>query len=244
MRDRARTAAHQTGARLHLASPRQLLTDRVYDAVRQRLVDNEIEPGDKININALAQELDVSPTPVREALARLEAEGLLMRRSLAGYAAAPLLSVKEFNELFEMRLLLEPAATAKAAERIEEADLVELAGHLAEMRNTQAHTDRDTRRTFLNRDALFHDQIAQVCGNSLMREMLGRLHAHVHLYRLHFRHSLADETCQEHAWILEALREKDADLAEAAMRSHIRRSRARLVAGFGDSDPPGPPGSR
>lgn len=243
MRDEARTAAHQKGAGAHLASPRQLLTDRVYEVVRQRLVDNEIEPGGKVNINALAQELDVSPTPVREALARLEAEGLLMRRSLAGYAAAPLLSVKEFTEMFEMRLLLEPAAAAKAAEQIEEIDLEELAGHLTEMRNMQVHTDRDTRRTFLDRDALFHDRIAQVCGNSLMREMIDRLHAHAHLYRLHFRHGLAAETCQEHSWILEALREKDADMAESAMRSHIRRSRARLAAALGDNDPSGPPGS-
>jgi DNA-binding GntR family transcriptional regulator len=220
-----------------------MLTDRVYNVVRQRLVDNDIEPGGKVNINALAQELDVSPTPVREALARLEAEGLLMRRSLAGYAAAPLLSGKEFNELFEMRLLLEPAAAAKAAERIEEADLVELATHLAEMRNTQVHTDRDTRRTFLDHDALFHDRIAQVCGSSLMREMLDRLHAHAHLYRLHFRGGLAAETCREHAWILEALREKDIDRAESAMRSHIRRSRARLVIGLGDDDLTGPPGA-
>jgi DNA-binding GntR family transcriptional regulator len=243
MRDEAPTAAPQTSAALHRASPRQMLTDRVYTVVRQRLVDSEIEPGGKVNINALAQELDVSPTPVREALARLEAEGLLVRRSLAGYAAAPLLSAKKFNDLFEMRLLLEPAAAAKAAERIEEADLAKLAGHLAEMRNTQSDTDYDTRRTFLDHDALFHSQIAQVCGNSLMREMLGRLHAHAHLYRLHFRHGLAAQTCQEHAWILEALRERDADLAESAMRSHIRRSRARLAAGLGDNDLPGPPGT-
>jgi DNA-binding GntR family transcriptional regulator len=221
-----------------------MLTDTVYDVVRRRLVDHDIEPGGKVNINALAQELDVSATPVREALARLEADGLLVRRSLAGYAAAPLLGGKEFSELFEMRILLEPVAAARAAGQISEADLVVLADHLAQMRDAQDHTSPETRRTFLDHDALFHDRIAQACGNTLMRSMLDRMHAHAHLYRLHFREGLAAETCREHARILDALREKDADMAESAMRSHIQRSRARLVTALGDDGSSGSPADR
>ncbi|WSY96984.1 FCD domain-containing protein [Streptomyces sp. NBC_00873] len=72
--------------------------------------------------------------------------------------------------------------------------------------------------------------MARACGSTLMRGTLDRLRAHAHLYRLHFREGLAAETCQEHARILEALHEKDAELAESAMRSHIRRSRDRLAA--------------
>jgi DNA-binding GntR family transcriptional regulator len=224
------TAASQSPVSGSSASPRQMLTDTVYDVVRQRLVDHDIEPGGKVNINALAQELNVSPTPVREALARLEADGLLIRRSLAGYAAAPLLGTKEFNELFEMRMLLEPAAAAKAAAQIAETDLEALAADLAAMRDAHDLTSSETRRTFLDHDALFHDRIAQACGSTLMHDMLDRLHAHAHLYRLHFREGLAAETCREHGRILEALTERDADTAESAMRSHIRRSRDRLAA--------------
>ncbi|MEY9964865.1 DNA-binding GntR family transcriptional regulator [Streptacidiphilus sp. MAP12-16] len=236
MRNGMPGATGSLGMGADMASPRQMLTDTVYDVVRQRLVDHDIEPGGKVNINALAQELEVSPTPVREALARLEADGLLVRRSLAGYAAAPLLGRKEFSELFEMRILLEPAAAAKAAGLIEEPHLAVLADHLTQMRDAQDHTSPQTRRTFLDHDALFHDQIAQVCGNTLMREMLDRLHAHAHLYRLHFREGLAAETCREHARILEALSEKDAGLAESAMRSHIQRSRERLATALGEGD--------
>jgi DNA-binding GntR family transcriptional regulator len=211
-----------------------MLTDTVYETIRRRLVDHEIEPGGKVNINALAQELDVSPTPVREALARLESDGMLVRRSLAGYAAAPLLGATEFGDLFEMRIILEPAATAKAAGRITTAELASLAEDLAAMRNARDLTSRDSRQAFFDHDAHFHDRIAQACGSTLMRQMLDRLHAHAHLYRLHFQEDMAAETCREHARILEALTEKDPDIAESAMRSHIRRSRARLTSALSE----------
>jgi DNA-binding GntR family transcriptional regulator len=217
-----------------VTSQRQMLTDTVYEDVRRRLVEHDIAPGGKVNINALAQELDVSPTPVREALARLESDGLLVRRSLAGYAAAPLLGAAEFDELFEMRMLLEPAAVAKAADRIGPAELEALAEDLAAMRDVHDLSSRQTRQRFLDHDAHFHDRIAQACGSTLMRQMLDRLHAHAHLYRLHFQEDLAAETCREHARILEALRDHDSDTAEAAMRSHLRRSRQRLAGALGD----------
>ena len=217
-----------------------MLTDTVYDAVRQQLVDHDIEPGGKVTINTVAQELGVSPTPVREALARLEADGLLVRRSLAGYTAAPLLTGSQFDELFEMRMLLEPAAAGKAAAWIEEADLLALADQLAGMDAAQDPASRHPRRAFLQYDALFHGRIAEVCGSTLMREMLERLHAHAHLYRLHFQEGFAAETRREHARILEALRDHDSDTAEAAMRSHLRRSRDRLAAALAEGDPPDP----
>lgn len=217
-----------------VAPRRQVLTDSVYAVVRQRLVDHDIEPGSKLNINALAQELDVSPTPVREALARLEADGLVVKRSLAGYTAAPLLSSRDFDELFEMRMLLEPAAAARAAERIDERDLVALTEHLANMRAAQDHGSGETLRSFVHHDALFHDRIAHSGGNTLMRDTLLRFHAHTHLYRLYFRDGIAEETCGEHERILDALREKDAEMAAVAMRTHIRRARARLLDALTD----------
>jgi DNA-binding GntR family transcriptional regulator len=208
---------------------RPMLTDSVYDEIRQRLVDHDVEPGSKLNITALAAQLDVSPTPVREALARLEADGLVVKRSLAGYTAAPLLSGKDFDDLFEMRLLLEPAAAARAATRIGAEDLDMLSEHLAEMRKAQHDTSRETLRLFVHHDALFHSLIAGSGGNALMEDTLNRLHAHTHLYRLYFRDGIAEETCHEHERIIRALREADPEIAGAAMRTHIRRAQARLL---------------
>ncbi|MGW8555639.1 GntR family transcriptional regulator [Streptomyces tubercidicus] len=217
------------------APQRQMLTERVYGEIAQRLVDHAIEPGAKVNINTLAQEMDVSPTPVREALARLEADGLVVKRPHAGYTAAPLMTVKSFDDLFEMRSLLEPAAAAGAAVRIDQCDIEALTEHLAEMREAEVEASRETLRSFLRHDALFHDRIAQSSGNPLMVETLRRFRAHTHLYRLYFRDGIATQTCHEHQRILEALRDADPDAAAATMRTHIRRARERLLPAFADS---------
>ena len=212
---------------------RTVLTETVYDLIRQRLVDHDIEPGSKLNIANLATDLDVSPTPVREALARLEADGLVLKRSLAGYAAAPLLGVQETEDLFEMRLLLEPAAAAKAATRISPADLAVLDRLLEEMRKAARTDSKQTLRLFLHHDAAFHEQIAASGGNTLMADTLRRMHAHTHLYRLYFGSGIAETTCREHERVVEALREADPDVASAAMRTHIRRAQERLAGAAG-----------
>src|SRR3954453_11508502 len=94
---------------------RAVLADGVYEAIKALIMDQHVEPGAKINMDALARELEVSPTPVREALARLEADGLVTKKALVGYTAAALLDAEGLDELFEMRLLLEPAAASWAA---------------------------------------------------------------------------------------------------------------------------------
>ncbi|MFI5757290.1 GntR family transcriptional regulator [Streptomyces sp. NPDC051569] len=209
---------------------RQALADTAYDTIRQRLVDHDIEPGSKMNINTLAQELAISPTPLREALARLEAEGLVVKRSLAGYTAATLLSSRSLGELFEVRLLLEPTAAAHAATQASKADLLQLAGQLAEMRTAaQDFRSRSTLLLYLHHDSVFHDRIACLSGNAFLRSTLERLHAHTHQYRLSFREGWAEETCREHERILEALSENDEETASARMRTHLRRAHTRLT---------------
>ncbi|HVK22399.1 MAG TPA: GntR family transcriptional regulator [Actinokineospora sp.] len=213
---------------------RQVLTDTVYDMIHHRLVEHEIEPGSKVNINALAVDLDVSPTPVREALARLEADGLVLKRSLAGYTAAPLLSGAGFDDLFEMRLLLEPAAASRAATKVTAADLADLDEQLAAMRAASPDAGQPVLRSFLKHDELFHARIATASGNLLMADTLRRLHSHAHLYRLYFRDGIAEATCQEHQRVIDALRDRDPDTAAAAMRSHLRRAKDRLTPAISD----------
>ncbi|MET7298029.1 GntR family transcriptional regulator [Embleya sp. NPDC005575] len=214
------------------AQPRQMLADTVCEAIAQRLVDHEIEPGAKLNINTLAQALDVSPTPVREALARLEADGLVVKRALAGYSAAPLMSGRTFDELFEMRLLLEPAAAARAAVRVGEEGLRSLTDSLTRMRAAHGDNSRETMRRFLHHDALFHDVIASSGGNSLMADTLRRFRSHTHLYRLYFPAGVPDATCREHERVLDAIRDADPDVAAAAMRTHLHRAQERLLPGL------------
>lgn len=214
---------------------RSTLGDDVHEAITSLIMEHTLAPGDRINIDALSRQLEVSATPVREALARLESDGLVRKRALAGYTVSPLLSRNEFMDMFDMRLVLEGAAARWAASRsggdakaqiIREAfDTVAPEG--ADSDGWHAHA------AFTKLDAQFHDLIATAAANQLLRESIGRLHAHLHIHRLYFPYAQAGTTGQEHQRIAKAIEAADPDGAEAAMREHLTLARERHLAAFG-----------
>lgn len=205
------------------------LGDAVYAAIFERIMALEITPGERISVDAVAREIGVSQTPIREALARLESEGLVRKTPLVGYSATERLSADELTDLYEMRLQLEPFAARKCAALIPEAVIEQLdalcqeMAELAEVEGVEAHAQ------FAQLDMAFHDQIAVSAGNALIGDALGRLHAHVHLFRLRpeARKPLAANA--EHQLLVAAIRARDGDGAEAAMRTHIEQSRRRFA---------------
>src|SRR5450432_746023 len=96
---------------------RQPLSSSVYDVVVDMLLTRELSQGARLNIEELPRMLGVSPTPVREALARVEAEGLISKEPQRGYPVAPVLGLPRFFHLIELRILIEPPAAPKAAKR-------------------------------------------------------------------------------------------------------------------------------
>jgi DNA-binding GntR family transcriptional regulator len=221
---------------LPLPPSRQTLTDSVYEAVTELVMDQHIEAGARVNIDLVARQLNVSPTPVREALARLEMDGLVMKEPLRGYSVTPALDTKTFNDLYDVRRLLEPFAARRAAERRDDKVLGVLDRELDEMRRlvgTSAGPAGSTYhdyRAFAMQDARFHEAIAGTSGNSLLSDTLRRLRSHLRLYRLYHRYYTMDigaATVSEHESILDAIRAGDAGGAEAAMLAHISRSRER-----------------
>ncbi|WP_219471952.1 GntR family transcriptional regulator, partial [Nonomuraea rhizosphaerae] len=98
------------------AARRSVLTEDVYESVKSLIMNGELEAGARVNIYAVARLLDVSQTPVREVLAALESEGLLTKEPLRGYSVAPVLTSEQVADLYQLRLLLEPWAAARAAD--------------------------------------------------------------------------------------------------------------------------------
>src|ERR1700746_1205853 len=98
------------------APRRSVLADEVYEILKSKLMDNVVEPGSRLSIDGLARDLGCSPTPIREALARLESDGLVAKRAQYGHTAAVCVDAQSFAELFGMRLLLEPAGASWAAQ--------------------------------------------------------------------------------------------------------------------------------
>ncbi|MFZ4895369.1 GntR family transcriptional regulator [Plantibacter sp. Mn2098] len=235
-----------------LLPPRRALVDDVYDALLTLLMDQVIEPGSRASIEGLARMLKVSPTPVREALTRLESEGLVTKETLKGYTAAELLDAEGLDQLFAMRTLLEPEGARLAATRASQHDLDDLGALVQQMHEdardpghpalaaaggasrtdaaARAEDTYESYRAFADRDAAFHHAIAELSGNDLLAEAVVRLRAHMHLYRLFFKHGIAEETSDEHDAILAALRDRDPDRAAQAMLDHITQSHARMSA--------------
>lgn len=208
------------------------LGDEVYNSVYAQLMSQKILPGSRISIDNLARELGVSQTPIREALSRLEAQGLIVKTHLVGFSAAPQMDRARFDQLYEMRLLLEPFVARKAATLIDASQLALLQRLAAEMRG-EGGRPVASYSDFAQLDGEFHDTIAKACGNELMRETLASLHTHIHLFRL-FPHSGATTKANsEHSDLLKALESRDPAAAERTMRSHVKRSYARFSAFFG-----------
>ena len=204
------------------------LGDEVYSAIFARIMSLEIAPGARISVDAMARQLGVSQTPIREALARLESEGLVIKTHLVGYSAAPQLNASQFADLYELRLLLEPFAARKCAEIMPEEVIGQLEALCVEMATLSQHQGLDAYAQFAQLDMAFHDQIAVSAGNALVVEAQSRLHTHVHLFRLPFHARVTQSAIDEHKRLLAAITARDPDGAEAAMREHIEGSRDRF----------------
>jgi DNA-binding GntR family transcriptional regulator len=219
---------------------RVTLADGVYESVKALIMDHAIAPGDRVTSDALARQLGVSPTPVREALARLESDGLVRKRPLAGYTTTSLLTRAEFDELFEMRLLVEPAAAQRAAGAGLSAADTDLLGKEADLPAPAAGaTGYASFAAFTAQDARFHELLAELSGNRMLYECFTRLHAHLHLHRLDFPVTHYGISAVEHHRIVAAVAAGDQDAAAAAMHAHLTAARQRHLAHFSGGPPCG-----
>ncbi len=222
----------ETGARTIAPGEDEGLADPVYRDLVDRLIARAILPGERIGIDATSRLFAVSQTPVRLALVRLEADGLVTRVLNSGYRAAPLLTRGQFEQLFDMRLLLEPYAASLAAAHHDGAQAEAMAGTAGELRRMAHKLERLTYGEFAQVDARLHDLIATASGNPLLRESQTRLHSHLHLFRLRFDARVQHDALGEHEQLLAAIGRRDARAASREMRAHLEASRARLRLAF------------
>jgi DNA-binding GntR family transcriptional regulator len=222
------TSADAAESRGKLRRPSGLVED-AYARIREDIMSLKVPPNTRISVDSLARELGVSQTPIREALSMLEAHGLVTKQRFIGYCTAPTLNRKQFEELFEIRLLVEPYAARRAAEEMTDKALIELSGLALQMNPAEANRSRALYDHFADQDAEFHERIARGSGNQLIAESLARLHIHLHIFRLRFHGEVTKEAYSEHSLVTRALQKRDPDDAERAMRKHIEKSYERLV---------------
>lgn len=205
------------------------LTEEVYSRLYDQLMTHGIAPGARLAVDGLARELDVSQTPIREALVRLEAQGLVVKVHLVGYRVAERMARDRLDQIYELRLLTEPRLAALAAERMGDADRRALNDIAAEMAAEEAamHTPKAYAR-FSRLDEAFHRMIAMASGNQVIAGALADLHVHVHLFRLARPPTAISDAIREHGRLVAAIACGDPAAAEKAMLHHIRRSRRRF----------------
>jgi len=199
---------------------RRKVTDWVYEEVRQAIIELRLKPGEPLREATMAEQLGVSKTPVREALARLEQEGLVETTSFKG-AVVSGYSREDLQEIYELRELLEGAAARAAATSASDDTLTRLAALVAESRRLHAKDDLEGLAELLGAfDLVIYEQVA----NERIRALIENLKAH--LARIG---RLTEEipgrvkaSVQEHAAIVDAIAARDADGAERSMRAHIR----------------------
>jgi len=206
------------------------IAQRAYLELKQRIVSLGLPPGSTIREADLQRQLDIGRTPMRDALQRLAHDRLLRiypRRTIV----VPKLGLPEVRELFEVRLALEPAAAALAAERLTGPDLHTLRALADELRAAREQPDATA---FLSADQVFHRAVAGFSQNALLSEYIDHLQTlNVWLWNMYFaHHPVRRADLFAHEPIVEALLTTDARAAEAAMRQHIGGSKEQLLAGF------------
>jgi DNA-binding GntR family transcriptional regulator len=191
-----------------------LIAANVHDKLRRSIVSLELKPGSRLVEDEISASMNVGRTPVREALLRLQGEGLVSRdRGWVVQAA----NVADMAAVFESRIAIEGYATRLASRRITGGDIAELDALVLSM-------DGEQPRSLLNRrDRTFHEQVVALSGNAMLIEMHQRTQFHYWNLRLPvvFGREQTVRSNEQHKSILEALRRGDPVAAEAAARSHI-----------------------
>jgi DNA-binding GntR family transcriptional regulator len=204
------------------------MVEWAYDQILSMLMTLQIAPDGRIGIDALARKFDISQTPIREALSQLEIEGLVRKTPNAGYRASPQMTRAELDELYELRMLIEPGAAALAAQRITEDQLQMLSRMQEDVGRFQTDGGAAYAR-FAEADAMLHQLVAQGSDNSLIADVIERLHVHLHIFRFLYATDAPREAAKEHSRIIAALLAHDAEASRLAMRDHLERSLERMV---------------
>jgi DNA-binding GntR family transcriptional regulator len=209
---------------------KRVLAAPVYDAIKVRIMEQDFRPGERLNIDALALELQVSPTPVREALARLAAERLLTFEAYKGYSVSPLLTPAEVSDLMRVRLLLEKESARLAASRINVPDLLAMEKALREHDSSKCGVWVGGYQKFNQYDQRFHETMVSAAGNPFLLEAWRSLNIHILLGRFYpvYQEQDQSDTCDEHLALLKALSDHNPEAAECAVENHLKASEIRV----------------
>ena len=208
------------------------LVDLAHEEIHKRITNGEIKQGARLVIAALAQEFGTSLIPVREALARLHAERLVLFEANKGYRVAPPPDELELRHLFSARLILEVGALEVAISLVDVALISELREINRQMREGTYGKTFESYLAFVRLNAVFHEKVVGLSGNPFIIEAYRTLAYHQRIMQALHGRGVPDigKLVAEHDAIIVALEHRHLDYARTAIRQHIVDGWQRLSA--------------
>jgi DNA-binding GntR family transcriptional regulator len=203
------------------------LREMVFESLREAINLGRLRPGERLMEIQLAEEMGVSRTPVREAIRKLELEGFVAMVPRKGAYVAGI-SVKDIVDVFEIRSSLEALAAGLAAERITDEEMELLERSLVEI--SEFSTDENI-KAIVDGDINFHDIIYKASRNQRLVQIITHLQEQIHRFRMT---SLSQPgrtkiALDEHKSIVEAISDRDVELAQQLAREHIENAEQSLL---------------
>ena len=192
-------------------------TDAAFQTLRAAIEEGRLKPGERLTMAKLPEELGMSPTPIREAMRLLQAEGLLEHQPHRGVVVRTY-RVEQVDEIFRLRVLLEPLATELAVQRASDEQVAEMAALHEALALAVGEGGIQTSVAELN--ARWHRSIYDASGSSYLNEFIARLWTALPV-RAIWLTSRAPRSISEHADIMAAIESRDGAAAAELMRAHV-----------------------
>jgi DNA-binding GntR family transcriptional regulator len=222
------------------------ISDLVYETLREKIVSQELVPAQRLDLDAFEKQLGVSRTPLKEALHRLEVEGLVEIFPQSGTYVTNL-SAEDIAESFEVRRLIEVYAVELAVQRVSDEVIKRLKKIVKELGKLAVVKDRNAIYPhYLILDHEFHRQLVALACNRRLSRAHDRENVHAQMARIRYRRSERElDTAQhEHERILAALEARKAESAKAELDAHLKRANQSILADMKREPNAGPPDSQ
>ncbi|MDF2615115.1 MAG: GntR family transcriptional regulator [Clostridia bacterium] len=196
------------------------LRDIVFQTLRKAILTGELEPGERLMEIQLGEKLGVSRTPIREAIRKLELEGLVIMVPRKGAQVAQF-TEKDIQDVLEVRAALEALAAKIACKRMDDRAFLKL--QLAITEYEYAAREKDV-ETMIEKDVEFHETIFNATQNDKLIQLFNNLREQVHRYRIAYLKNVGESELvhTEHLELLDALKQRNEELAEDIAAKHIQ----------------------
>ena len=203
------------------------LRDVVFETLRQKILKGELKPGERLMEITLADKLGVSRTPIREAIRKLELEGLVVMAPRKGAKVASI-TERDLNDVLEVRKGMEVLAISLACKRITGEELEKLE---TIEQSFQKLIESGNLTELAEMDVKFHDTIYQATNNQRLVQLLNNLREQMYRYRMEYLKDIAVRRtlAEEHKAICRALRERDEQQAEEYVSIHIDNQQKAII---------------